>query len=213
MGKQSAPAGVIISAPTNLDEATKVLGHIGQRLRSIEDAERRMNERIERIKQPYIGRVTADEAELNQLVEVLYAYAHANRETLTVDSKTVKLPTGTISWKLSPQAIELLDEEEVVVARFEALEMPRFVRTKKELDKEQALKEPKVIEGVEGIAIIQRENFVIKPSQTSLTVNASFVENALAVKRDKPKKTSADKPVKEPKRKSPTKDLRKSHPR
>lgn len=198
MSKTKATKKSVVPAPQNLNEAAEFVHRIGEAERAIEQANNEMNAKLEEVKQPYMERVGQHQHHLAALVEGLYAYAQGNRSELTDGDKkkTVTLPTGTFSWRMTPKSV-LIKGKDDVLAKLKELKLDRFIRTKEEVDKEAMLKEESVAVSVDGITIEQREEFVVKPAETKAEVSATAGKLALKLalssgSRNKPaKKKSA----------------------
>lgn len=170
----------VVPTPQSLSEAAEFVRRIGEAERAIEQANNDMNAKLEEVKQPFMERVEQHQHHLAVLVEGLYAYAQGNRFQLTDGDKkkTVTLPTGTFSWRMTPKAV-LIKGKDLVLAKLKELKLDRFIRTKEELDKEAMLKEESVAVSVDGITIEQREEFVVKPAETKAEVSATAGRGAL----------------------------------
>lgn len=194
MSKTKATKKSVVPAPQNLNEAAEFVRRIGEAERAIEQANNEMNAKLEEVKQSFMERVGQHQHHLTALVEGLYAYAQGNRFQLTDGDKkkTVTLPTGTFSWRMTPKSV-LIKGKDSVLAKIKELKLDRFIRTKEEVDKEAMLKEESVAVSVDGITIEQREEFVVKPAETKAEVSATAGKRALKLalssgSRNKPPK-------------------------
>lgn len=108
-------------------------------------------------------------------MEGLFVFAEANKMELTREgkTKTVKLPNGTLSW-YSPSPSVSVENPEKVIAALEALGLDRFVRIKKEVDKEAVKKEPEIAEQIQGLSIKpKKDEFIISPANLGISFSAS----------------------------------------
>ncbi len=186
----------VVPAPQDLNEAADFVRRIGEAERAIELANNEMNAKLEEVKQPFVEQVDQHQQQLALLVEGLYAYAQGNRTVLTNDGKkkTVTLPTGTFSWRMTPKAVSIKGKD-ALIAKLKDLKLDRFIRTKEEVDKEAMLKEEEVAAAVDGVTIEQREEFVVKPSETKAEVAATAGKRVLKLALSSPsrKKTAKKK--------------------
>lgn len=161
-------AALTVPVPRMQAEAEQLLGDIGRLQREVAGIELRMNDALAGI------RATAEqEAQpLNEGIETkfeaLHAWAEAHRdELLKPGSKTAHLATGDLSWRVSPPSVSLRKTDKVIEA-LKSLGLTRFIRTKEEVAKDLILAERAAVEGVKGISITQKEEFVAKPHASEI---------------------------------------------
>ena len=173
---------LVTSVPKNLLEAADFLSSIGREKRKIERIQSVLNEKIEELKTKAIAEVKSHEEEISQLVEGLFAFAESNRDKLTDGGKrkTVELPTGLFGWRMTPPAISIRNIKSVL-AKLKELKLNHFIRVKEEVNKEAMLKDPELAETIKGVSIIQREEFVVKPTeiQVEIVSDAKKLKKAL----------------------------------
>jgi phage host-nuclease inhibitor protein Gam len=168
--KASPKRKALQNVPQNREELTSAVARVGSLQRTIESARSRADEKIAEIQEALAREIAEPTSELNDTVLGIQAYAESNRELLTEGkTKTVRLPTGVVLWRITPPRIALSKIEEVI-ARFKQLGFTRFIRTKEEVDKEQMLKESVVAGGIVGVSVVQHEEFVVKPNETAVEV-------------------------------------------
>ena len=111
---------------------------------------------------PYAGRIV-------ELTKGVATWCEAHRGELTKEgkTKTARLATGEVSWRMRPPSIVLRGAEAVIDA-LRKLGMDRFLRVKVEVDKNAMLAEPEAVAKIKGVSISQREEFVVKPFSTEL---------------------------------------------
>lgn len=194
MPKAKTTKKSVVPMPQNLNEAAEFVRGIGKAERDIEQANNEMNALLEAVKQPFIEQVGQHQHHLATLVEGLYAYAQGNRFQLTDGDKkkTVTLPTGTFSWRMTPKSV-LIKGKNSVLAKLKELKLDRFIRIKEEVDKEAILKDEGMVASVDGITIEQCEEFVVKPAETNAEVSTTAGKRALKLalpsgSRNKPPK-------------------------
>jgi len=159
---------------------------VPQTIAEADDAVRRIAEAQHRLGQIQAGldaavaaakRAAEDEAaplsqQVATLTEGLSIWAAANRATLTQGgkTKTVKLPSGEISWRIRPPSIALSNVKALVAELLRRGE-DRFLRTKHEPDKDALLAAPKDAAGLPGVTIRSGvEDFVVQPTTAPLSV-------------------------------------------
>lgn len=103
--------------------------------------------------------------EVDTLVRGIQLWADANRPSLTMEGrhKTVRLANGEIAWRIRPPSVTLRGVE--VVLEYPAQKgMKKFIREKKEVNKEAMLADIALARTVPGVTIgSQGEEFVVSP--------------------------------------------------
>lgn len=174
MGKKKPVKRTTVAVPKSREGLAEFVRQIGDHRRAIDTAQIRLNNQIERLK-AQAGEVSRPHEEaIGQLLEGAFVFAAGNREELTEGgkTKTVQLPTGVILWRTTPPSASIRNKE-VVIASCESLGLTRFIRVRKEPDKEAMLKEPEVAKTIKGVTITQREEFVVKPSEVDVEISES----------------------------------------
>lgn len=154
-----------IKIPSSKEEASEFLGKTGVLLRKIKAAEDEADNRISEIKSSLAMRTFRSREELSDIVDGLCAYAQANRDDLTQKgkTKTIKLVTGAILWRLTPPAVRVIKEAEKVIRWLKRNKLKRFVRVREEIDRRAMLRELEIAATIPGIEIERDEEFVVKP--------------------------------------------------
>jgi phage host-nuclease inhibitor protein Gam len=155
--------------PTSRDQVAEAIAEIGRCQRERDIVRTAMNDQLSALKTQYEAQAKPHADRISELSRGVQLWCEANRDTLTAESKskTVRLATGEIKWRMRPPSVSvrgLADVLRTLIARG----LDRFVRVKEELDKEAVLAEPDAVIGVPGITISQREDFVIVPFSTEL---------------------------------------------
>lgn len=104
-------------------------------------------------------------AEAEQLTRGLQLWAEANRRSLTNDgrTKTIRLSTGEIAWRARPPSVKLRDQN-AILEFLANTGLARFIREKREVNREAMLAEPSVARDVPGVTISSEgEEFVVSP--------------------------------------------------
>ena len=118
-------------------------------------------------------------APLNERIDALQAgvqlWCEANRLSIT-DGGKVKFAdfvTGTVKWRVNPPKVSVSGVDAVVALLEGNTELSRFLRVKKEVNKEAILNESELFAGgqVPGIKLVLgKEFFVIEPHDQALEV-------------------------------------------
>lgn len=171
MTKKKGLKKTVVEVPKDLAEAAAFIHNIGATTRQIDEINTGLNEKIESLKHEAMKKVAPLSKQQDDLLEGLHTFAESRREDLTEGGKkkTVDLPTGSMSWRFTPPAVSLKDVEKVK-KEIAKLTLVRFLRTKVEVDKEALLREPEVAKKIKGITISQKEEFVVKPSETDAEI-------------------------------------------
>lgn len=166
----------VVTVPQSLEEAADFVRRIGQAKREIEHLAERLTMKIDRLKAVAVEKATPREATIEELFDGLFVFAQAHREALSEKGrrKTVVLSSGQFGWRMPPSSVHVRGVS-TVIARLESLGLDRFLRVKKELNKEAILAEPYTATAVEGIVIQQEEEFFVKPEQVKVEVASSVV--------------------------------------
>ncbi|HAO64749.1 TPA: host-nuclease inhibitor protein Gam [Candidatus Taylorbacteria bacterium] len=159
--------------PASIQQAAEFIQEIGQSDRQITAINKKLNDRIEKLKTKAIAAAEPLSKRVLELAKGLYEYAEANRAQLTDggQTKTISLPTGTMAWKNTPPAVHLKNVD-AVIAEINKLGLSeRFLRKPPaEVDKEAMLKDQDAAKSIKGVSIDQDEIFVIKPSESDAEI-------------------------------------------
>lgn len=126
-----------------------------------------LDERIAAIKQelgPELEEWTQERSLLETELKELLDW-HFNK-LIKPSTKTIYLRNGAISKRLGPEKMVISDDEATIIRRIrQARGVKRFIRRGKEtLDKVALRKDPAFVARIKGLAIVQDETLVIKPS-------------------------------------------------
>lgn len=157
------------AVPQSTQEANDAIVEIGQRQRDRDRIEADMNAALAATRKQYEDQARPHAERIKDLAAGVQTYCEAHRDELTKGgkTKTAKLASGEVSWRMRPPSVVVRGMAAVVDA-LKKLKLARFIRTKEELDKEAVLADPDAVTAVKGISITQREDFVIKPFSTEL---------------------------------------------
>lgn len=158
-----------LAMPRDREEAGELLRQIGQLVSDAAAIGAHYNAKIgvlaaamETEQQPLLDEIVAIRGALKRWADKKRA------EIVEPGTKTVKLATGELSWRDTPEALGLIEgvDEETVVALLKASGFDEAVRTVEQLDK-VAIKQiwPHLIEDgrVDGLRLVTGEVFQIKP--------------------------------------------------
>ncbi len=162
-----------IFIPVDLDGCTALLGQLGSEQREIERLETEMNDRLSREREAVDAIAAVHRRRAEAYFKGIQLFAEAHREELCADGKKSKqLATGTISWRMTPRKVEVRDVAKVI-AHLQEQGLDGYLRFKTEVDKEAILANPGPVAKVPGIAIRQKEEFIVEPANDDLGVPAT----------------------------------------
>lgn len=171
MTKKKLVKRVVADIPQSIEEVSNCIAKVGRHQREFEQVQIKLNEDIEQIKTQALKNSRSHQEAVEELFEKIFIYAEKHRDELTErgKKKTVHFPTGEISWRLTPPSVLLKNVKEVLEL-CKKLNLERFIRVKEEVNKEAILKEPEVAQKIRGVTISQKEEFVVKPSETEIEI-------------------------------------------
>lgn len=160
-----------VKLPQSIEEVDGMVAQIGELQREVQSIEISMNQQIEAIKVQCGSQADLRKHAIAELMKSIQPYMEVNRDNLTDGgkTKTVKLRSGTISWRLTPKAVTVRGVEQVI-SRFKQLGLTQYLRVKTEIDKQSILANPDQALAVEGVKLTQREEFVVTPSESQAEV-------------------------------------------
>ncbi len=161
----------VLKVPQDLEEAADFIRQIGEAQREINGIEDHLNRIVAELQERAMDRSRPYTEQIELLRDGLYAFTEAHRDELTEGGKrkTVELPTGVIAWRSTPPAVSLRNIK-AVLAELKRRRLQRFIRVKKEVNKEAMLREPELAGSVKGVTIGQREEFVVKPAELEVEI-------------------------------------------
>ena len=161
----------VIPVPHNLQEAAKFLAKIGEEQRKVDAIALDLNNDVDKLKTSAMTKAKLPQEKVSNLISGLFAFAEAHRKELTNDGKikTVKVPTGSFGWRMTPKSVSLRNVKSIL-EELKSLKLKRFIRIKEEVDKEAMLKESDMAETIKGVSIGQHEEFLAKPNELELEI-------------------------------------------
>lgn len=154
-----------VSIPQTQSDAAADIRKIGDLQRLALRASTEMNDAIAEITQQFQPVLDELNERIKLLQEGVQGYCEAHRDDLTNGGKvkTANLITGEVQWRQRPPSVSIRGAESVIET-LKRLGLPKFVRTKEEVNKEAILNEPDAVRGVAGITVVTGvEDFVITP--------------------------------------------------
>lgn len=164
--KQDAAA---FAVPQHCDQVIEAIAKIGRHQRERTRIETLMNDELAKVREAWEVQAAPHLDAIRELQRGVQIWCEANRELLTQGGKVkyAHLASGEVKWRLTPPKV-LIRAAESVLGYLKQAGLHRFIRFKEEPNKEAILAEPEAVAHVKGIAISQREEFVITPFETEL---------------------------------------------
>lgn len=158
-----------LTACQSLDEAQTLIGKIGDSQREIARLTTQMNDEIAQITQKYAEEINPHKLSIDELTAKVQIFCEANRDKLLEKGgKTANLITGEVAWRIRPPSVTLRKIDDVI-ERLERFGLDRFIRVKKEINKEAILAEPTAVTDIAGITVNSGiEDFVITPFEVAV---------------------------------------------
>lgn len=156
------------------DDAALQIKRIGDLQRDIERIQADHNDQVAVLQKAAVEAVAPIKAEIEEIELGVQAWATANRDALTDGGKVkfADLTTGFIRWRNNPPKCSVTGMDAVLALLEANPDLARFVRVKKEVNKEAFLNEAEFLEAnpIPGVKIVQgKEFFVIEPNNQELT--------------------------------------------
>jgi len=167
MSKNRSKSTVI--ACQSKSEVMDNITEIGNKQREIARLEAEMNDKIAEITDSYKGNINALQLDVERLTHQAQIWCEANRNSLLDKGlKTANLIVGEVSWRYRPAKVTIR-KEDFVIEQLEQAGLERFVRIKKNVNKEAILADPQAVKEISGISIVQGvEDFIISPFEVEV---------------------------------------------
>lgn len=155
------------------DDASLQIKRLGDLQRKIDRIEADHNDKVAELQKAADEQITPIKDEMECIEAGVHAWAEANRDALTDGGKVkfADLTTGIIKWRNNPPKC-IVSGVDAVLALLEAdPSLERFIRTKKEVNKDAVLNEEAFFAAnpVPGLKIVQgKEFFTIEPFNQEL---------------------------------------------
>lgn len=167
--KTRIKAEAAVFVPQSLEEVNGAIAEIGVHQRDRKRIETEMQADLAAARARYEADAAPHADKIKELSQGVQVFCEAHRGELTKDgkTKTIKFAAGEVSWRMRPPSI-VVRGTDAVISALRRLKLDRFLRTKVELDKSAMLNEPQALDGIRGIVVSQREDFVLRPFSTQL---------------------------------------------
>ncbi|WP_439547822.1 host-nuclease inhibitor Gam family protein [Falsiroseomonas sp.] len=165
--KKAKAVANTVPVPQDAMEADAFVQRIGDAQRRALVLKAALDETIAAAKKRAEAEAATIAQQIQDATRGLQIWADANRTRLTREgaTKTVRMPSGEIAWRMRPASISIKEAEKVLEALLADKKLGRFVRTKHEIDKEALLKEPVAAAAIDGITVKSGiEDFVVTPA-------------------------------------------------
>jgi len=170
LSKKTKIKAMSVPAAQSRDEAQTMVARIGAISRELARQEADLGDELARVKADAETRALPLKTELKDLQEAVQTWAEANRAELTREgrTKTVELTTGKVSWRNRPPKVSLRNVDALVSYLVEKLDS-RFLRIKREIDKEAMLADAGTAAKLPGVTIKSAgEEFIVEPFNAQL---------------------------------------------
>lgn len=164
----AAPAAFPV--PADAAAANDFIRDIGVHRRQRERIEAAMNDELAKVRARYETDARGHSEKADQLERGLRTWCEAHRGDLTEagKTKTHKFAAGEISWKKRPASV-LLENAKDVLAYILDNGPKRFIRVRREVDKQAMLADPDRAVEIPGVKIDDSgEDFIVKPFGAAL---------------------------------------------
>ncbi|MCP1772884.1 phage host-nuclease inhibitor protein Gam [Neisseria perflava] len=165
-------AALVLTVQTR-EEAQEQIRRLGDIMREREGIQADMNNAIAALQEVAAANAAPLDEEAQAIEAAVHAWATANRDALTDGGKVkfADLTTGMIKWRNNPPKCSVSGVDAVIALLEGNSALERFVRTKKEVNKDAVLNEAEFFAAhlVPGLKIVQgKEFFVIEPFNQEL---------------------------------------------
>ncbi|MCS4534268.1 host-nuclease inhibitor Gam family protein [Neisseria montereyensis] len=158
----------LVVAVQDRDAAAEQIKRLGDLQREIDRIEADHNDKVAELQKAADEQITPIKDEMQSIEAGVHAWAEANRAVLTDGGKVkfAELNTGIIRWRNNPPRCTVSGMDAVLALLESNPDLQRFVRVKREVNKDAVLNEPEFFaqNPVPGIKIVTgKEFFEIKP--------------------------------------------------
>lgn len=146
---------ITVVAPETMEEADQYLRDIGFARIELRDIDTDLREKTAKIKQEAEDQAAPIRLEIESKWMGLQAWAQANRKRLTNGGqrKTIKLPSGSVSWRILPAKVSLRGVGDILERLKSTPSFQSFLRTKHEIDKDAMLRDKSLASTIPGVSI------------------------------------------------------------
>lgn len=153
--------------PQTSDDCARDIARIGAITRELTRYDAEMNDKIAEITSTYAPLIESLKEQIKPLQAGVQVWCEANRNELTRGGKvkTADFVTGQVQWRQRPPSVSVRGAD-AVIERLITLNLVKYLRLKREINKDAILAEPDAVRGVPGITVITGvEDFVIVPAE------------------------------------------------
>lgn len=173
INKARTKTAALAAAVQSRDEAVETIKRIGDLTRERDRIQADHNDQVAELQKQADDAVAPIRAEIETLETAMLAWATANRDQLTDGGKVkfADLTTGIIRWRNNPPKVSVRGVDAVLALLEGNPLFERFVRVKKEVNKDAVLNEADFFAAnpVPGLSVVQgKEFFVIEPHNQDL---------------------------------------------
>ncbi|MEK9154989.1 MAG: host-nuclease inhibitor Gam family protein [Patescibacteria group bacterium] len=161
-----------IFVPSSLGVVNNLIGQMGSYQLELAHEEVELNKKIKKAMDEAAPAISRYKKAINDILTGLMIYAEKYRREIIADEKckTIKLFNGKMGWHLNPPSVDIRSNQKVL-KRLKELGFTDFIRIKESINKKAILERRIEAEAVEGIKIVQKEEFFVKPKKTSIQIS------------------------------------------
>ena len=171
VGEKVVKPKPVMVIPQSREEAAEFVRRVGDAQRQLRGIAADAEGRIAAIQQEVAKNAQPHQEKLEGLVDGLFLFFEANRDSLTERGKrkSVDFSTGTIGEHTNPHRVDFTEKAEIVLANLHALNLTQFIRPKEEINRETMLESEEsrtLAATVKGVKVVQVVEFRVKPIET-----------------------------------------------
>ena len=161
------------AVPQSKNDCAAAIRALGELQRQFECHRAAMNDQIATITQAFQPILAEQQECMDALQAGIQAWCEAHRTELCGEGdrlgKTAHLITGEVSWRQRPPSVSVRGVD-AVLDTLSRMGLDRFVRLKREPNKEAMLAEPDAVRGIAGVSIVTGvEDFIVTPFEVEVT--------------------------------------------
>lgn len=169
-----------VATPKDLAGVNAYMREMGEIDRALLLEKMKLEAAIERLRARSVTNVEAIVIRRALLHKAIARFAKKNRESILPEGrKSLELTSGIFGWRLPPMKVVVTGKEETLITWLEANHMPRFLRAKVELNREQLLEEQP--ENLPGVTYSQKERFFVEAREEKIPeLRSACMDSSLA---------------------------------
>lgn len=155
--------------PTTREEAAEAITELSFHQQERARLQACLNDALQRVRADFEADARPHAERMTELMKGIQLFCEANRQALTKDgkTKTVGFATGEVSWRLRPPSIVIRGADKLI-EWLQGNGLERFIRTKREPDKDALGRELELAVTLPGVSVSQREDFICRPFESQL---------------------------------------------